>query len=846
MIPVLGPNSDFTAAPSASLLERFRDSKQPAYSTFETEATQAVWAERNVQAQRPVERKSYSDGNQEQTNYSTQDTDRFRDQGRSFEEERLRTDARVRDDQRMRDQERARQDERVRNEQRSRNDDRSRNDGQNRVDERPRAEDRPRDDDRVRESDNQEVSQRADDGTRADEDTRVNERAADADKEVSETDEPAKNAKGEKVEEAGDGEGKDQQSAKEDGEKAKATDAANGDDVAAAENVQAVTQEPTGADFAMYAFELAQIREGTGKVGKGGATKAKIDGVAELTEKVAKTGQAAKAKVAVSDDANAALQKGKVKTDAATDENAAVEVEGERVVADEILSQNVEGGEGTEKAVVAHATNQKEELGTKKDAKKSAGTESILQKLGDDDASRAVSAGKSQAKTETVRQDANTANAMKRNDTSREVTDTNAQKVIQNDDAAQVKVAATERKDDADVLVKAEINGPKENGPVATKVSHRAGSAQRDILLRDLQHRTQNVSRADEQNNTKNARSLEDRVIAATQNLGVQNVKNVDAADLVRETGPVREVKSELTDEVDFDEKALDVVLAAKAAAKDLVENPKPEGNPEAWKPLVDLAAMLPELTRGRKGFEPIVEKAETQQETAQGPQQSVDANAQFVDPTEIQQAANTAVGQRRERTDLPTETVTSAVRTEVEAVSGPTRQVSGPALATSEFVARGPSGEGAQGAKATQLAAAQDAEPSALHELRLAALEDPSLRVEMTEQSARLVVSLGDEGKVALHLRVNDRVADVTVMGTARDLLTSEGPELATALAEQGLSLGNFQLGGQTQGEEQRESQAEMSDDDYEDMQVNSASASSTKATGARRTTHNGLSVKA
>ena len=133
-----------------------------------------------------------------------------------------------------------------------------------------------------------------------------------------------------------------------------------------------------------------------------------------------------------------------------------------------------------------------------------------------------------------------------------------------------------------------------------------------------------------------------------------------------------------------------------------------------------------------------------------------------------------------------------------------------------------------------------------ALHELRFAALEDPSLRVEMTEQSARLVVSLGDEGKVALHLRVNDRVADVTVMGTARDLLTSEGPELATALAEQGLSLGNFQLGGQTQGEEQRESQAEMNDDDYEDMQLNTASASSTKTSGARRTSHNGLSVKA
>jgi hypothetical protein len=395
-------------------------------------------------------------------------------------------------------------------------------------------------------------------------------------------------------------------------------------------------------------------------------------------------------------------------------------------------------------------------------------------------------------------------------------------------------------------LVKAETTGPKDNGSKETKVSHQAGAAQRDILLRGLQHRTQNVARADEQNNKKDARSLEDRVIAATQNLGVQNVKNVDAADLVRETGPVREVKSELSDEVDFDEQALEVVLAAKAAAKELVENPKPEGNPEAWKPLVDLAAMLPELTRGRKGFEPIVEKAETQQENAQGPQQNVDANAQFVDPTEIQQTANTAVGQRRERTDLPTESVSSAVRTEVEAVSGPTRQVSGPTLATSEFVARGPSGEGAQGAKATQLAAAQDAEPSALHELRLAALEDPSLRVEMTEQSARLVVSLGDEGKVALHLRVNDRVADVTVMGTARDLLTSEGPELATALAEQGLSLGNFQLGGQTQGEEQRESQAEMNDDDYEDMQLNTASASSTKASGARRTSHNGLSVKA
>lgn len=89
------------------------------------------------------------------------------------------------------------------------------------------------------------------------------------------------------------------------------------------------------------------------------------------------------------------------------------------------------------------------------------------------------------------------------------------------------------------------------------------------------------------------------------------------------------------------------------------------------------------------------------------------------------------------------------------------------------------------------------------VNELYRAALDDPSLRVQMASNAARLVLSLGDEGTVAMQVRVKDRVADVTVLGPAKEVLTAEAPKLAAALSEQGLSLGNFNLGQQDQREQ-------------------------------------------
>lgn len=846
MIPVLGQNSDFTAAPSARLLERFRDSKQPAYSTFEVEATQAVWAERNTQPQRAPERPSYSDGQQDPQRYSTTESDRFRDQGRTFEEERIRTDARVRDEQRLRDQERARQDDRVRSEQRSRNDDRSRADEQPRTDDPVRTDDRARDDERVRDPDQSDNHQRADNEPRNEDGQRVNGRTGEGDQEVSEADESVQDAQDEKVEAAGEDEGQNEKSSQEQGKKADGAKAVEGDGEALAEKAQVVAQEPAGADFAMYALELAHIRDGTGKAGKAAATKGKTKGVEAVTAKVVDATKASGVKQALADDAVNGAKRVSAQNAAAADEHVEVTDANAQVVADTDF-EGVQAGEAENtQADTQQVSKENIQSGAREKSRHDDPAAVVVRKLGQTDAERVVDASKTQVKQASSETSVKTAKVERTETEESGTARKQTERVGQQEKSATDVLGQLGFQRGTREAAKESANGAREHIQTESKTSHQAGIAQQATQRVDVRKRHQDVARVGDQRGVENAKSGQERTAVAAQDAGAKNVKQVGATDFVREARPVHKAENNLNDVENFDEKALEVVRAAKSAARELVENPKPEGNPEAWKPLVDLTAMLPELTRGREGFAPIREQGEVQQSGVQGKQQNMEQAAQFVDPSEVQKSVSAATGQRQERAELPTEVTASTVRTEVESVSGPARQMTGPSAVTPDFAARGSTQESQQVAKPNQAAVAQEAEPSALHELRLAALEDPSLRVEMTEQSARLVVSLGEEGKVALHLRINDRVADVTVMGTARDLLTSEAPELATALAEQGLSLGNFQLGGQTQGEEQRESQAEMSDEDYEDMQVNGTSRSTASTAGVRRPSHNGLSVKA
>ncbi len=84
---------------------------------------------------------------------------------------------------------------------------------------------------------------------------------------------------------------------------------------------------------------------------------------------------------------------------------------------------------------------------------------------------------------------------------------------------------------------------------------------------------------------------------------------------------------------------------------------------------------------------------------------------------------------------------------------------------------------------------------PAPLVELPRAHLEDPSLHVFVSAHTARVTVETADAGALSVQLRVADGVADVRAAGPAAGLLDLRQGELRVALAQQGLSLGNFDL---------------------------------------------------
>jgi hypothetical protein len=74
-------------------------------------------------------------------------------------------------------------------------------------------------------------------------------------------------------------------------------------------------------------------------------------------------------------------------------------------------------------------------------------------------------------------------------------------------------------------------------------------------------------------------------------------------------------------------------------------------------------------------------------------------------------------------------------------------------------------------------------------------ALEDPSLRVVMLPNVARLSIETQDSGALNLQLKVNDGVTDVRASGPAASLIEARQGELRLALAHEGLALGHFDL---------------------------------------------------
>jgi hypothetical protein len=74
--------------------------------------------------------------------------------------------------------------------------------------------------------------------------------------------------------------------------------------------------------------------------------------------------------------------------------------------------------------------------------------------------------------------------------------------------------------------------------------------------------------------------------------------------------------------------------------------------------------------------------------------------------------------------------------------------------------------------------------------------LEDPSLRVVVLPNLARVNVETADQGSLSLQVRVQDGVTDIRATGPAAPMVEARQSELRVALANEGLSLGRFQFG--------------------------------------------------
>ena len=84
--------------------------------------------------------------------------------------------------------------------------------------------------------------------------------------------------------------------------------------------------------------------------------------------------------------------------------------------------------------------------------------------------------------------------------------------------------------------------------------------------------------------------------------------------------------------------------------------------------------------------------------------------------------------------------------------------------------------------------------------------VEDPSARISLTPSIARVSVDTGDAGRLSVQLKVTDGVTDVRASGPAAPMLDARQNELRVALAQEGLSLGRFDLNQRDQHRERPE----------------------------------------
>jgi hypothetical protein len=83
---------------------------------------------------------------------------------------------------------------------------------------------------------------------------------------------------------------------------------------------------------------------------------------------------------------------------------------------------------------------------------------------------------------------------------------------------------------------------------------------------------------------------------------------------------------------------------------------------------------------------------------------------------------------------------------------------------------------------------------PAAAAPIVAQAAEDPGLSVTVMPHAARLSVE-SSEGDLALHLRIKDGNAEISMGGSLAPMFEQRSAEVQTVLAGEGLSLGRFDL---------------------------------------------------
>jgi hypothetical protein len=111
--------------------------------------------------------------------------------------------------------------------------------------------------------------------------------------------------------------------------------------------------------------------------------------------------------------------------------------------------------------------------------------------------------------------------------------------------------------------------------------------------------------------------------------------------------------------------------------------------------------------------------------------------------------------------------------------------------------------------------------------------VEDASLRVALMPHTARVSLETPESGRVSVQVKVTDGVAEMHASGPAAPALDLRQNELRVALAQQGLSLGQFDLtqSGGGQGGNQREERAERAETSSTRSTRSSSSSSSSEA---------------